>query len=165
MSIEDQPTQQIRREPPAAAAPDPLNPARTAPPPVDETDNGSTSVLRLDDLFDGPASATEAPTAPPPVQAPTAAPVAPPAPAEAAMPSSAPAAPPAPAPAPQRVGVVPVATSGSEPGLRHRVRGDASAAWRGGLTRSRAWLGSGDNVVIVATVVVALLLLVVVAAL
>ena len=151
MSIEDQPTQQIRRTPPPAPIPGSLNPVgdQSPQPPVD----GSTEVLSLDDLFGAPqAATTETPVTQTPV-AETQAPV---------VVTPTPVAPPPPA-AP-RIGAVPVGKdqrpSGGHAG---RVLGDAATAWRGGLDRSRAWLTTGDNTVIAATAVIALLLLLAVA--
>jgi hypothetical protein len=151
MSIEDQPTQQIRRTAPPTPMPGSLNPVGDRPGAPEPTDDGSTEVLSLDDMFTGPQTATtEAPSRP--VDAPRAEPV-------AADP--APVAPPAPA-AP-RIGAVPVRAEPREAGGASRVLGDAASAWRGGLGRSRAWLTAGDNAVIAATAVIALLLLLAVA--
>ena len=152
MSIEDQPTQQIRRPQPVAPMPGPLTPADSQPatPPVAEPTEGATDVLPLDDIFDAPAAPPRPEAAVPPAPAPTAAPTQPPAQA------------PAPAPA-RRIGAVPATPARREPGLVDRLRGDGAAAWQGGLTRSRDWLSTGDNAVIVATALVALLLLLVVA--
>ena len=173
MSIEDQPTQQIRRPQPAAPMPGPLSPteAQPAAPPVSDPNDGTTGVLSLDDIFEAPAAtagpeaavaATPAPaTAPEPEPAPEPAP-----PVASAQPVAAPApvtSPAAPAAGQRRIGAVPAAPARRQPGRVDRLRGDGAAAWQGGLTRSRDWLSAGDNAVIVATALVALLLLLVVA--
>jgi len=148
MSIEDQPTEQIRRPGAPTPMPGSLNPAYQPTPPVPDAENGSTEVLSLDDLLAGPAAA-----APPPVAT---APVAAAAVASTPVAASPPAAP--------RIGAVPVRSGqSSTPPTSSRLRGDAAAAWRGGLDRSRAWITAGDNAVIAATALVALLLLLVVA--
>ena len=175
MSIEDQPTQQIQRPGAPAPMPGPLNPAAPPPAPAPEemADNGSNEVLSLDDLLDGPAT----PALASPVAAAPAAPAATAATASVETPpvaatpiTTTPAVPPAPPPAPAtapaapRIGAVPVRSGQtSTPGTGGRLRGDAVAAWRGGLDRSRTWITAGDNAVIAATVLVALMLLLVVA--
>jgi hypothetical protein len=53
MSIEDQPTQEIRRTAPPAPMPGSLNPVDDRST-ADAPESGSTEVLSLDDLFDGP---------------------------------------------------------------------------------------------------------------
>jgi len=151
MSIEDQPTQQIRRPEASAPMPGTLNPTyRTpAPAPPDTAENGSTEVLSLDELLDGPPAAT------PPAA--TAVPITP-APAAAQAPAPASAAP--------RIGAVPVRSAQPTTPTdsnSSRLRGDAAAAWRGGIDRSRTWLTSGDNAVVAATVLIALFLLLAVA--
>ena len=140
MSIEDQPTQQIRL---------PEN-------------SGSTEILSLDDLFDGPQPATtQAPPLPaesPAVEAPPAEPAAVTPPPPAAAPPATPAPPAAP-----RIGAVPVASAQQTNAGASRPTGGAGEAWRAGLERSRTWLATGDNAVIAATAAIALLLLLAVA--
>jgi hypothetical protein len=141
MSIEDQPTQQIRRVPPAAPMPGRMNPPGpppAAPPPVEHPNDGSTDVLSIDDLLDAPSTTGSPDTM---------------------------ATPPAPPPpsTPPRIGAVPATSNARGRGLTDRLRGDGVAGWQDGLTRSRAWLATGDNTVIVATAFVALLLLLAVA--
>ena len=171
MSIEDQPTQQIRRPQPVAPMPAPLNPTDThsAAPTVSDPNDGTTGVLSLDDIFDespatpGPEAAVAATPAPAPAAAATPAPTTP---VESAQPVAPPAPVTAPAPAPagqRRIGAVPATPARRQPALLDRMRGDGAAAWQGGLTRTRDWLSAGDNAVIVATAFVALLLLLVVA--
>src|SRR3954469_19685653 len=71
MSLEDQPTQQLRRptDPPMPAGLNPPRPQPTAP--AETADDGGTDVLSLDNLFEGqtaaaaPMAATS-PTPPPP---------------------------------------------------------------------------------------------------
>ena len=156
MSIEDQPTQQIRRPQSVAPVPAPLDPteAQPAAAPVDEPTAGTTDVLSLDDIFEAPPAAPrpEAAVPPAPTPAPTPASARPPAPTPSPAPATA-----------RRIGPVPATPARREPGLVDRLRRDGAAAWQGGLTRSRDWLSTGDNAVIVATAFVALLLLLVVA--
>jgi hypothetical protein len=140
MSLEDQPTQQIRRDPPAAPMPGSMNPAgppTEAAAPVENPNDGTTDVLSIDDLFDAPPK-TRSPEV------------------TAAPPTSTPAAP---VGDQRRIGVVPAASNDRPRGFTDRLRGDGVAAWQGGLTRSREWLAVGDNAVIVATAFVAMLLL------
>lgn len=175
MSIEDQPTQQLRRpaEPPMPA---PLNPTRPQNAAAPSTPDDGTDVLSLDNLFERqnvatapqatttPASSTPAPTTP-----------------VASTPPAAPAEPSAATPAERRVterrvadrrvgdrrvGVVPVAAAKAtvhrEPGLGHRLRHDSGTAVRGGATRTRDWFTAGDNALIVVTALVALALILVI---
>jgi hypothetical protein len=144
MSIEDQPTQQIRRPQAPTPMPGPLNPAYQPPVEQSSADSGSTEVLSLDDLLDGPSAPAPAPSTP-----------VPPAPVASAPVSRV-------EPAAPRIGAVPV-RSGQPTHTSSRLRGDAAVAWRGGLDRSRAWLTSGDNAVIVGTAMIAVLLLLAVA--
>ncbi|HET6816094.1 MAG TPA: hypothetical protein VFH66_02555 [Mycobacteriales bacterium] len=149
MSIEDQPTQQIRRPgaPTPAPLPGPLNVARSQPPaPPADTAAGSTEVLSLDDLFERQETpTTQVPARP--AEAPRVQPVA----TTPAHPVEAP-----------RIGAVPV-RSAEHRGDRKRLAGDAAAAWHGGLDRTRSWLSAGDNMLIVGTALAALLLLLAVA--
>jgi hypothetical protein len=139
MNIEDKPTEQIRRPATAAPLPGPLQPGRqqpSAPATDDSAESGSTEVLSLDDVLDGPVT-MPASTLPPAAASPPAAP---------------------------RIGAVPVGTTDQRTDDGHGARrADAVAAWRGGFDRSRAWVSSGDNVVIAATAVIALVLLLAVA--
>lgn len=183
MSIEDQPTQQLRRpaEPPMPA---PLNPTRPQNAAAASTPDDGTDVLSLDNLFERqnvatapqatttPASTTPASTTPAPTSPAPTTPV-------ASTPPAAPAVPPATPPerrlaerrvadrrAGDRVGVVPVAASKAathrEPGLGHRLRHDSGTAVRGGATRTRDWFTAGDNALIVVTALVALALILVI---
>jgi hypothetical protein len=154
MSIENQPTQRIRRP-----------------------DDGSTDVLSLDNLFEGPPAAevTTTPTAPPvasaqpiastqpvdPTQTVDPAEPLPPTPVERRMANRrmadrrlgdrrADALPAAPPPAPR------------QPGAAHRLQRDATVALRGGAARTGHWFTTGDNALIVATALVALALILVV---
>ena len=149
MSIEDQPTQQIRRPQAPTQMPGPLTPAYQPPVEQSTADSGSTEVLSLDELLDGPA--TPAPSTPVAATPVATTPVAP-------TPTYS-----RPEPAAPRIGAVPVASGEPTTGGNSRLRGDAAAAWRGGLDRSRTWLTSGDNAVIVGTALIALLLLLAVA--
>jgi hypothetical protein len=160
MSIEDQPTQQIRRPAPPAPMPGSLGPVRDhgdPADPADPPDSGSTEILSLDDLLSGPqAPTTEGPSRP--VDSPRVEPV-----AETPTPAAETPTPVAPPPAAPRIGAVPVSAEPQRTGRAGGVLGDAASAWRGSLDRSRAWLTAGDNTVIVATAVIALLLLLAVA--
>jgi hypothetical protein len=145
MSIEDQPTQQLRR---------------TSEPASD----GSTDVLSLDNLFERQTAAA----APGKPTVPAAEP-------EAATQPIAPAEPPpAPVErrvgerraADRRVGVIPVTASAPtkpQAAIGQRLRGDTATAVRGGTTRARDWFITGDNALIIATALVAAMLILVVA--
>jgi hypothetical protein len=143
MSIENQPTQRIHRP-----------------------DDGSTDVLSLDNLFEGPPTA-EVTTTPTPTPVASTQPVGPaeplpPTPVERRMADRrmadrrvgdrrADALPAAPPPAPR------------QPGAAHRLQRDATVALRGVATRTGHWFTTGDNALIVATALVALAMILVVA--
>ncbi len=179
MSVDNDPTQQIRvgrhrddgsetevlhlddmfdGQPPARTDTGPdLEVTTTAPTEPVETVTPVTHVdLVAAEQSPPPAAAAPAPVTPVPA-APT-----------AASPTAPPPPPPAPAaPAEQRIGAVPVAPPAQKtpkgPSLADRIRTDAGAAWRGGVSRSHTWLTTGDNAVIVATAIVLLALMLVVA--
>ena len=146
MSIENQPTQRLRRpsEPPMPGSLDPTRPQPTVGP----ANDGSTDMLSLDTIFEEPQAATPTP-APQPL---------PPVPAERRVAER--------RVADRRVGVVPVATAASSAGREsnhsHRLRHDSSAALRGGVAATGHWLTSGDNPLIVVTALVALALVLVI---
>jgi hypothetical protein len=171
MSLEDQPTQQLRRptDPPMPAGLNPTRPQPTAP--VETADDGGTDVLSLDNLFEGQTAAPKATTSPtPPAAATTQLPVpaeplpAEPLPAERRVPERRVAERRV---TDRRVAVVPVTTSAAPEGrqqdLGQRLRGDSTAAMRGGMTQLRDWFTTGDHLLIVATILVALMLVLVVA--
>lgn len=67
MSIEDQPTQQIRRPVTPAPMPAPLSPAAAGPVSTESDTSagaGSTEILSLDDLFESPRAVATQPPAP-----------------------------------------------------------------------------------------------------
>jgi hypothetical protein len=168
MSLEDQPTEQIRRVQPAAPMPEPMNPAGPPPatsPPGENPNDGTTGVLSIDDLFEAPsttASPAATTTPPAPQVTTTAPPSAGPPPAGSTPVGPAPATPAAPVDGRPRIGAVPAAPTGRGRGVTDRLRGCGVAGWPG-LTRSRDWLTTGDNAVIVSTACVVLLLLLAVA--
>src|SRR3954447_23206813 len=174
MSIEDQPTQRLRRpaEPPMPA---PLNPTRPQNAAAASTPDDGTDVLSLDNLFERQNVAT-APQATTPAASTTPAPTTPVASTPPAGPAEPPGAPPERRLAERRVtdrrvgdrrvGVVPVAagrgTAHREPGLGQRLRHDSGTAVRGSATRTRDWFTAGDNALIVVTALVALALILVI---
>ena len=151
MSIENQPTQRLRRpsEPPMPGSLDPTRPQPT----VEPASDGSTDMLSLDNLFEEPQAAATPQAAPAPQPQPL-----PPVPAERRVAER--------RVTDRRVGVVPVATAAA-PAARqkdhsHRLRHDSSAALRGGVAAAGHWVTSGDNPLIVVTALVALALVLVV---
>src|SRR3954470_7941068 len=95
MSIEDQPTQQLRR-PSDAPTPEPLNPTRPQPAArAENPDDDTTDVISLDNLFERQATATAPQLRPTPASPPApwrrpVGPAAPPPPGAAGRPSAEP---------------------------------------------------------------------------
>ena len=186
---DDQPTQRLRGAPPAsptAPLPGPLDltsaadgdhPADAQPSDLgwpQDPDEAETGVLRLDEIFDGPAAPAAATSA-------RAAPAAPAAPAP--EPSATPAPPAAPAsaetPTWTAMPVVPISSDPVGPGptpdrasppARHRqrselatrIRADAATAVRGAARETQAWLRVQDNFLMVMTALVGIMLIIVV---
>jgi hypothetical protein len=171
----EDPTQRIYRpdnrsryaaDAPTTAMPGPLNLAGA--PDDTAADSSTTDVLSLDELFEGPGSASPAGPAVPASPAVAAAPVAPPtgetAPTWTAMPvvpvRSEPMTPAPVAPArPSATG-----PAGTRPAARSRLRSDAAAAWDDTVRHTRAWLGRDDNALMLLTALVAVCLILAVAA-
>lgn len=152
----DEPTQQLRRTPPQAPLPGPLNPAGR----TDTESSEPTAVLGLDELFEAQNPVQEARAVPAyePAPAPAVTPTPAPVPTyDAAAAPSYPLADPTPlAPPVASAAPYPVATAA-------RLRTDASIAARDTAERLQGWLRAGDNAVIAATIAIAVLLLLAVA--
>src|SRR3954451_11087398 len=168
MSIEDQPTQQLRR-PSDAPTPEPLNPTRPQPAArAENPDDDTTDVISLDNLFERQATATAPQLRPTPASAPVA--------------STQPVGPAEPSPpeaverrsgerrladrrvAERRAGAVPAAPvpASPRPAPNHRLRSDTTSAVHKGVTRTGHWFTTGDNALIVVTALVALALILVI---
>jgi hypothetical protein len=162
MSIEDQPTEQIPREPATTPMSSPLDIGqhrRSDDAAISGAEADPTDVLRLDDMFEDPER--RAVPAPAPAREPAyAATGAPPADRRVAERRIADRR-----VADRRIGAVPVAAAKppAGPSAVTRLRRDAGSAARGGARHTRDWFLHGDNTLILVSTLVAIALLLVVA--
>jgi hypothetical protein len=168
MSIENQPTQRLRRpsEPPMPAPLDPTRPQEAVP--AGTPDDGSTDVLSLDNLFERQTAAaapevTTTPAATPATSVQPAGPVEPSPPASVERRVAERRV------ADRRVGnrradATPAAAApvSRQSAPAHRLRHDTNTALRSGVTRTGRWFTTGDNALIVVTALVALALVLVI---